>query len=98
MDTLEEGSSNIHNITVYDSTTIKWSTFPWANGFYKHAITSVELIKPYLISWAYYGDVSWEYVLLLLNNIADIEDVPVGTIINIPKLQDLKDFLLANKK
>jgi hypothetical protein len=93
MTSLESFSENPHNIDVMDSTTIDWSKFKWDHGYIKHYINANELLRPYLLSYIYFGTVAWEYIILELNGIDDIEDVPVGSEIWIPKLEDLSAFL-----
>ncbi len=83
---------------VYDPMSVNFSTFKWTNGYYNHRLTQREIEKPYLISLAYYGTVEYEDIILLVNNIPDIFDTPVGVQIKIPKLDDLKQFLLDNTK
>ena len=97
-DKLETSSENIHDLDIYDPTSIDWSTFEFTNGYYSHYLTKDQILKPYIISYIYYQDVGWEYVLLLINNILDIEDVPPGTEIYIPKIGDLQDFILKKNK
>ena len=79
---------------IYDSTSVSWSKFDWANGYIKHYIASDEIAKPYLISYAYYGTIDYEDVLLLINNIANIFEVVPGMEIKIPFITDIKNFIL----
>ena len=74
-----------------------WGSFPWTNGYFTHRISKREIERPYLISSQYYGTVDYEDVILLINNIAHIFDVVPGTELKIPKIQDLRKFLLDNK-
>ena len=86
------------NIIILDPSSIDWSTFPWTNGYISHRITRFEIMKPYLISSAYYGTTAYEDVILLLNNIDDIFEVIPEQEIRVPQLQDLKTFIYQNKK
>lgn len=86
------------SIVAFDSMSCDFSTFLWENGYYAHKITSFEILKPYLISLAYYGTVIYEDMILLVNNIDDIFNVYPGAELKIPKLDDLKKFILANRK
>lgn len=83
-------------IPVYDPCTVDFSTFEWTNGYYNHKITRKEIEKPYMISYQYYGSSAYEDIILLINNIPDIFEVPSGTEIKIPKLTDLKTFILES--
>jgi hypothetical protein len=83
-------------VPVYDSGSIDFSTFKWTNGYYNHKLTKKEIEKPYILSFQYYGVVDYEEMILLVNNIPDIFEVPIGTSIKIPKLDDLKIFILEN--
>jgi len=86
------------DIDIYDPTSINWKTFTWASGYYTHSLTEIEILKPYLISYSYYETVAYEEIILLLNGIQDIWAVVPGTEIRIPKLDDLRNFLIKNKK
>lgn len=94
MDKLDETTDNI----IYDPTTLNSSTFNFTNGYYKHVLTQREKEKPYMLSYIYYGTVTYENLLLLINGIKDIWEVPVGTKIRIPKLEDLKKWIKDNRK
>jgi hypothetical protein len=83
---------------IYDPTSVDFSKFEWTGGFYNHRLTQFEIEKPYLISLQYYGDISYEDIILLLNNISDIFEVPIGTLIKVPKIEDITSFLLKNSK
>jgi len=83
---------------IKDPTTVDWRLFRWDNGYFIHHITVSEIFKPYLISWSYYGTIEYEDLILLLNNIQNPFDIIPEQTIYIPKLEDLKAFILANKK
>ena len=80
--------------TIYDPTSVDFSTFEWTNGYYTHKISKIEIEKPYLISLQYYGTVDYEDIILWINNIPDIFLVVPETELRIPKLVDLKNFIL----
>lgn len=92
-DTIEE-----LDVTIYDSRSIKWSTFTFDNGYYKHRITEYEILRPYLISSQYYGNVNYEDIILLINNIQDPFEIVVGTEIKIPKIEDIRSFIALHRK
>ena len=98
MDKLEDAGDNEYGFDIYDPTSIKWNEFAWNNGYFSHKLSSNEILKPYLLSFQYYGTVEYEYLILELNKITDIWAVVPGTEIRIPKLTDIKAFLLKNKK
>jgi hypothetical protein len=79
---------------VYDSSSVDISTFEWKEGYYTHKISQREIEKPYLISLQYYGMVDYEDIILWLNNIPYVFDMIVETELRIPKLADLKKFIL----
>lgn len=85
-------------VYIYDPMSIDWKSFEWTNGYTKHFISREEIAKPYLISLAYYGSIDYEDIILLLNNIANIFDVVVNSEIKIPKIQDIKTFILRYRK
>lgn len=84
--------------TIYDARTIDWSTFTFTNGWYTYIVTELDLLKPYMISFAYYNDISYEDIILLVNNIEDPFEMVVGSELKIPKLDDIKSFILVNSK
>jgi len=81
-------------VPIYDPGSVDFSKFQWTNGYYNHKLTKSEIEKPYLLSYQYYGSLEYEEIILLVNNIPDIFEVPTGTSIKIPKLVDIKTFLL----
>jgi hypothetical protein len=85
-------------VTLYDPLTLDCSSFSWINGYYPHKVTKVEISKPYLISYAYYGTVDYEDLILLLNNVTNPFEMVPGKELRIPKLEDLQSFILTNKK
>lgn len=85
-------------IIVYDSQSIRWDSFDWNLGYQKHFITKDEILKGYLIAENFYGDVNYESVIFLLNNVSDPWDMVPGTEIRIPNLQDVQTFILNNSK
>jgi hypothetical protein len=85
-------------ITLYDPLSIDFKKFTWPSGYYPHKISKTEIAKPYLISYAYYGTVDYEDIILLLNNIEDPFEMVPGKELRIPKLVDLEAFILKYKK
>lgn len=96
MNVLEENVDK--KVTLYNPLDIDWNSFDWSDGFYKHKITKDEIMRPYMLSYSYYGDVVYTQEILLLNNIDDPFNVAIGKEIFIPKLNSLKTFLLKNRK
>lgn len=94
MDIMDEDD----NYTIYDPTTLDISSFNFSSGYYMHTVTQLDRIKPYLISYTYYKTVAYESLILLLNNVDDIFDLPIGTKLKIPKLDDIKTFIKDNRK
>jgi hypothetical protein len=98
MATLEEANENTYGIQVMNSTSINWNNFAWDEGYIRHYISKFELLKPYLISYIYFGDIGYEYIILELNQIDDLDQIPIGTEIWIPKLTELETFIRNNTK
>lgn len=94
MDILDDTTEDI----IMDPTSLDPSTFKFSNGYYKHVLTQKEKERPYKLSYIYYGTVAYENILLLLNEVKDIWEIPVGTKLRIPKLNDLKDWIKENRK
>jgi len=82
--------------TIYDPMSVDINSFLWASGYYNHKITQREIEKPYLISLQYYGTVDYEDIILWLNNIPDVFELVPGIELRIPKLVDLKKFIVDN--
>jgi hypothetical protein len=89
---------NSNEYAIVDSTTCDWSTFSWDNGWYEYRVTQADLLKSYFISYKYYQTVDYEDIILLLNNIGDPFEMVVGSLIKVPKLNDVKAFILTNSK
>lgn len=87
--------TQISGTIVYDPTNVDFSKFKYTNGYYNHTLAKREIEKPYLISLAYYGTVDYDDIILLVNNIANIWECAPGVQLKIPKLDDLKTFLLG---
>lgn len=87
-----------NDITFYDPRSIDWNKFTFPNGYYKHILTSVDILKPYMISYKYFKTIAYEDFILLSNHIGNIFDLRAGIEIKIPKIEDIRTFLLENKK
>jgi len=85
------------DVDIFDSQTVDWSKFEFTNGYTKHNVTTTEILRFYLVSSAYYGNVDYEDILLLINNITDPFEMAAGSEIKIPKIQDLKTFIYQNR-
>jgi hypothetical protein len=83
---------------LYDPTTLDVSKFKFKNGYYPHTISQRDKERPYKISSTYYGTTVYDNLILLINNVRDIWDLPVGTELKIPKLEDLKSWITKNRK
>jgi hypothetical protein len=90
--------SDVNGDIIRDSTSVRWSDFEWTNGYFTHKLSKLEIERPYLISRAYYGSVEYWDIILLVNNIEDIFEVVPFTEIYIPKLNDIKSFIVNNRK
>jgi len=93
MDILDDSTEDI----IRDSTTLDISKFKFTNGYYKHVLTQREKERPYKLSSTYYGTVEYENLILLINGVEDVWELPVGTKLQIPRLEDLKTFVQANR-
>lgn len=85
-----------NDYTIIDSRSVNWGNFVFTNGYKTHYITQDELLKPYLISFGYYNVADYEDVILLINNIEDPYEVVPGTLLLIPDIRDVKQFILDN--
>jgi hypothetical protein len=95
--TINIDADNSTTIDVFDPMSCDFSKFEWTNGFYLHKVTQKEILKPYVISDAYYGTSDYEDLILLINNIDDPFSMYPGVEIKIPKIEDLKVFILKNR-
>jgi hypothetical protein len=92
MSILDDTTENI----IRDPASLDVSTFKFTNGYFKHVLTQREKERPDKISFQYYGSVAYENLILLINNVVDVWELPVGTKLRIPKLEDLKTFIKDN--
>ena len=70
-ETLYKELSTDNDVIIYDPTTVKWTSFEWAEGYFDHIVKKTDILKSYYISYFYYGTVEYTDIILLLNNIAD---------------------------
>lgn len=92
---------NVYNSSIdnfgelsYDIFSINWADFKWKRGFTEHIVTKTEALKPYLISFRFYNTYDYDDIIFILNKLPDIDLLRPGMIIYIPRLQDIKDFIL----
>ena len=90
--------SDIDNNIIRDSTSVRWKDFQWTNGYFKHKISKLEIERPYLLSQIYYQSVEYWDIILLVNNIEDVFELVPLSELYIPKLEDIKSFVLKNRK
>jgi hypothetical protein len=90
--------ATVQDIDIYDPSSLDWSTFAWDNGYHMHKLSEQEILRPYLVSYTYFGTVGYEEILLLLNSIDDVWTLVPGAEIRIPKLADIRTFIIKNKK
>lgn len=85
--------------TIYNPTTVDWTKFLWAGGFYNHVITKIEIYRPYLISEKYFGgNIYYEDIILLLNKIDNPFDLKSGIKLKIPMKKDIDNFIREYKR
>jgi len=87
-----------NDVEIYDPMSIDWTTFEWADGFFKHRLAKHEILKFYLVPYAYYGFVEYEDVILLLNKAENSWELIPETIIYVPKLPELQRYIRDNGK
>lgn len=92
-----ESLDETDNIIIRDPCSVSWKSFAWTNGYYIHRITKSEIMKPYLISFAYYGTIEYEDLILLLNNVRDPFKMVPDSTLYLPKLADIKTFIADNR-
>jgi len=58
-----------------------------------YRVTGIDLMRPYLISYRYYGTVRFWWVIMLINGIDNpLADMEVGQILKIPSKLDIYSF------
>lgn len=82
----------LKNIQLFDLFSINWSSFVF-KSFINYTITSVEAQKPWLIGVNHYNSESYTEPLLLINNVMNILDLKIGTILKVPPLDELRGFM-----
>jgi hypothetical protein len=85
-------------ITIFDPCEDRIASFLLSNGYHRHILSKTDILKPYMISYAYYGVTDYTDLILLLNNIDDISFLYPGAEIYVPTLQNIKEFLSNNIK
>ena len=84
--------------TIYNPSSINWRTFKWQQGYYKHFVSSEEVYRFYLVSLNYYGTDIYSDIILILNNVEYDFDLYPGAEIWIPKLAEIKKYILDNQQ
>lgn len=85
------------DLTIYNPTSIDFSTFEFTNGYVQHKISQKEIDRPDLLSFIYYGTGTYAYFILRVNSIYDLENVVPGSVIKIPDISDIKSFIFTNQ-
>lgn len=80
-------------VDLYNLTKINWRKFNPLNPIRYHYVSSDELDRPYLISYKEYSSVDYEDLILMVNKIIDPFSLFIGQKLQIPKLQDILDFI-----
>jgi hypothetical protein len=88
----------LNMFTMYDPLTIDWSTFKFNGKEAEYYLSSKDIERPDLLSYKFYGTVIYQDILFILNNIGDILNTPEKTLLRIPKEEDIKEFILKNRK
>lgn len=60
-------------------------------NFYR--VSTIDMKRPYLISYRFYGDVRFWWIICLVNNISNVfTDLKVGDMLSIPSPLDIYEF------
>jgi Skp family chaperone for outer membrane proteins len=87
----------INTEILYDPASVNWNDFEFRDVPTKHIIKDYEVKKPYYISYQYFNDTVYTDIIMLINKVDNIFDLKAGSILYIPSLTDLTDFVLKQK-
>lgn len=84
-------------IQVYDVINIDWSKFAFSTTYTTHTVTSMEVLKPWLISYKYFQSYTYEDIIFWINGIRNPLELSVGIVLRIPARTDIQNFLAKIK-
>ena len=90
-------TEELNMFTIHDPLSIDWSTYNFSGNEEIYMLGEEDIKRPDLLSYKFYNTVIYQNIIFILNNIGDILNTPSKTQIKIPKIEDLKTFLLKNK-
>ena len=94
---LQSSLTTEDNIVITDPTSVDWNSFSFDRGFNEHVITKEDIYRPYLIAEKFYQNTDLTDIILLLNNVDDVFNLQVGAKLAIPFIEDLEEFIVAQK-
>ena len=99
MDVIETDiPEELETITIHDTLSIDWGDFNFKGNETNQTLAKNEVERPDNLSYSFYNTVIYQDLIFLVNNIGDILETPTKTVIKIPKLEDLKQFVFDNRK
>lgn len=87
----------INDIDIYNLS-IPWHTFPFYQGYTYHYMTQEDILKTEYISFKYYGNTDYDDIIMLINNIEDPFNIPIGLQIKIPNKKELDTWIKEKVK
>lgn len=87
-----------NDIDLSNILSIQWGSFTFPNGYRTHRLSQADIEKPWLISFLHYGTIVYEDFIWLVNNIVDPLELKPDTELKIPVEDDIKDFILQNRR
>jgi hypothetical protein len=88
----------LENITIHDPLTVDWGDFKFTGKEQNKVLTKFEIERPDMLSYDFYLTVVYQDIIFLVNNLGDIFETPVKTIMKMPRVEDLKQFIFENRK
>jgi|SRR5271157_2122679 len=89
---------DIAMFSIQDPLSIDWLSFQFTGNEQKYSLTQNDIDRPDLLSYTFYGTCDYQDIIFLINNIGNLFDLIPKTIILIPDIKDLKNFMLQNRK
>ena len=88
---------NSIDVDIYDLQ-IPWHKFPYYSGYTLHYISQEDIIKTENIPYKHYKNTDYDDIIMLLNNIDDPFNIPLGLQIKIPDKTELDKWIKEQVK
>jgi len=94
----ENVPDDINMFTLHDPLSVNWTNFRFTGTESDYMLGEEDIKRPDMLSYRLYGSTLYQDLIFILNGIGDILHAEVGTMIKVPKIEDIKAFIKKYKK